>query len=457
MKLTETEVSNIVHYFESVTDAKSLARVLNQIYDLIYPAENRKYKAHRFEGRTLNYFAFRVEKRYTTFSIPKKSGGAREISAPVNSLKSIQRCLNVLFQCLIEPHKAAHGFLPERSIVTNAQKHVGKRFVYNIDIEGFFPNTSIRKVIACLMLPPFNLKTEEGKPAKLAVLLAKLCCDNDCLPQGAPTSPILTNLVCRRLDSRLARLAREHKAVYTRYADDITFSGNRPFSEEFKASARETLAKDSYRLNEAKERTQVPTERQEVTGLTVNQRVNVNRQYIRDLDFMLKLWERAGRETAEKIFAERYPQSKGHARNSGRIPKMELVLSGKIYFLGMVRGHEDVLYLRFKTKLLTLFDETNKVETATQQESDKVGFFSALQAAHQTGNRQRGFAKNQTVSQLPAGIFSAAQTAATQHESPTTQEIYELPVQQIPTSLDQLTEILDIWEQEGLEKAINKK
>jgi len=400
MKLTESEVSSIVNYFKSVTDANSLARVLNQIYDLIYPAENRKHKAHRFEGRTLNYFAFHVEKRYTTFSIPKKSGGAREISAPVNSLKSIQRCLNVLFQCLIEPHKAAHGFLPERSIVTNAQKHVGKRFVYNIDIEGFFPNTSIRKVIACLMLPPFNLKTEEGKPAKLAVLLAKLCCDNDCLPQGAPTSPILTNLVCRRLDSRLARLAREHKAVYTRYADDITFSGNRPFSEEFKASVRETLAKDSYRLNEAKERTQVPTERQEVTGLTVNQRINVNRQYIRDIDFMLKFWERAGRERAEKRFAEHYTHSKGYVRNVGKAPKIDMVLAGKIHFLGMVRGQEDPFYQKLKSQFIKL----SLQKSIEGSESQLV-----------EGNISQNMFRNSSI------------------------------------TFEQLNEILNIWEQEGLE------
>ncbi len=366
------------------------------------------------------------KKRYVTFFIPKKSGGRREISAPVNSLKSIQSCLNTLFQCLIEPHKAAHGFLPNRSIVTNAERHIGKRFVYNIDIEGFFPSTSIRKVIACLMLPPFNLKTQGGKPSKLAILLAKLCCDQDCLPQGAPTSPILTNLVCRRLDSRMASLARRHKTVYTRYADDITFSANRPFSDEFKSAVREILDKDGYRMNEAKERTQVPTERQEVTGLTVNQRVNVNRQYIRNLDFMLKLWKKAGKERAEEVFADRYLKDKGFVRNQGKIPPMANVLMGKIYFLAMVRGREDALYLRFKAKFEALSADANEV-FPQQRASDGIGIFSAIKIP----KIQRG------------SVLSPA---------------IEAPqIEKTELTLDQLTEILNLWEREGIEQAIKKK
>ena len=175
--------------------------------------------------KALNYFAYhKKELRYRTFAIPKKTPGeTREIKAPVPGLLRVQR---LLLRCLTAAFTtcdpAAHGFVPGRSVRSNAEPHVGRRFVLNLDLKDFFPSTSEKRIVAVLQLPPFALR----KP--VAALVASLCCDQDSLPQGAPTSPLLTNAVCQRLDRRLRQLARGHYCTYTRYADDLTFSSNRP-------------------------------------------------------------------------------------------------------------------------------------------------------------------------------------------------------------------------------------
>ena len=198
------------------------------------------YADHRLSG----------QKRYTTFSIPKKSGGERIICAPTGALKTVQRCLNLIIQVVFDPHAAAHGFVPGKSILTNAKAHVGKLYVYNLDLKDFFPSIELRRVKKCLELPPFNLSINPAntlhqkdisangtiessvleklnqaagiKPKQnreqLAYLIANLCCTVDennraFLPQGAPTSPIITNIVCQKLDRRLNGLAKRFGAA----------------------------------------------------------------------------------------------------------------------------------------------------------------------------------------------------------------------------------------------------
>jgi RNA-directed DNA polymerase len=157
--------------------------------------------------------------RYVDFSIPKKSGKMRIISAPSTALKILQRKLSQVLYSVYEPKSSVHGFVPARSILTNAKQHVRKRFILNIDLKDFFHSIHFGRVQGIFMKPPYNL------PKEVAVVLAKICCYDGKLPQGAPTSPIVTNMICARMDSELRRLAREFKCTYyTRYADDITFS-----------------------------------------------------------------------------------------------------------------------------------------------------------------------------------------------------------------------------------------
>lgn len=248
--------------------------------------------------------------------------------------------LKTCFELVFQPSQAAHGFTSNKGIVSNAQVHQNQRFVYNIDIKDFFPFSSFGRVYSVLQLKPFSLEK------KAAYYITKLCCHQGSLPQGAPTSPILTNALCQRMDRRFMELARLGGFNYSRYADDITFSSNYPiFSDSMCNLMKEIINEEGYASNAKKERLQTKKGKQEVTGLTVNEKVNVNRTYIRNLRAMLHNWTSKGYQKASADFARYYIQEKGFSRNKGVIPPFESVVSGKLEFLGMVRGKDDTIFL----------------------------------------------------------------------------------------------------------------
>lgn len=207
-------------------------------------------------------------------------------------------------------------------------------------------------------LPPDGNKLEAlykfGLKPEFAQIISNFCCYESKLPQGAPTSPIITNIVSQRLDYKFVKLAKEYHCFYTRYADDITFSCDKNrFKEEFLNKLDEVIKSEGFLINEKKSRIQKKVVRQEVTGITVNEKLNLPRSYVRNVRAALHNWEKKGYESANAKFASLYPQEKGFLRNK-TIPPMESVLSGKILFLGMVRGKEDALYLKYKNKLEAL-------------------------------------------------------------------------------------------------------
>ncbi|MBO7477732.1 MAG: RNA-directed DNA polymerase [Salinivirgaceae bacterium] len=163
--------------------------------------------------------------RYTTFEIPKKKPGEyRTIKAPNPTLMGMQQCLNYVFQQLYQPIECATGFVPGRSIVDGARVHLSQKYVYNIDLKDFFTSVTAQRLVNRLQIEPFGLSED------MAQLVANLCCDKTkydkfVLPQGAPTSPTITNFICDSLDRKLIKLAAAHNLRYSRYADDITFSG----------------------------------------------------------------------------------------------------------------------------------------------------------------------------------------------------------------------------------------
>lgn len=157
-------------------------------------------------------------KCYTSFLLKKKSGGERFIVAPNKQLKYIQKRLSDILYGIYSPKKIATGFIKERSIATNALVHANKRVVLNIDIADFFNTIHFGRVLGIFSKPPFNFSYN------IAVSITQLVCYNGMLPQGAPTSPIISNFVCRTLDNDLATLSHKYKILCTRYCDDITFS-----------------------------------------------------------------------------------------------------------------------------------------------------------------------------------------------------------------------------------------
>lgn len=172
----------------------------------------------KYERLIYHIYKATDENKYCTFEIPKKTSGTRVINAPSTSLKIIQQRLNEILLKVYAPKPSAYAYLPKKNIVLNARQHKRAKFVLNIDLEDFFGSINFGRVRGMFMAMPYLL------PEKVATVLAQICCYKNSLPQGAPTSPIVSNMICARMDSQLQTLAGKHKCYYTRYADDITFS-----------------------------------------------------------------------------------------------------------------------------------------------------------------------------------------------------------------------------------------
>ena len=155
---------------------------------------------------------------YRHFTIPKRSGGLRAIDAPYPSLRYVQTWIYKNILSKIPVHGCSHGFVEKRSILSNVKPHLGKRYMLKIDLKDFFPSITINQVI--------QVFKSLGYSSEVAFYLASLCCREKVLPQGSPASPAISNIVAKYLDRRLYRLAKSFGYVYTRYADDIAFSGD---------------------------------------------------------------------------------------------------------------------------------------------------------------------------------------------------------------------------------------
>ncbi|QEN89919.1 RNA-directed DNA polymerase [Labrys sp. KNU-23] len=244
---------------------------------------------------------------YQRFRIPKKTGGERLISAPMPRLKRAQYWVLDNILARVGLHEAAHGFVPQRSILTNARNHVGKDVVVNLDLKDFFPTLTYARVK--------GMFRSLGYAEKAAIPLALLCTEakvdevhldgerhfvgdgRRLLPQGAPTSPTITNLICRYLDRRLDGLANELGFTYSRYADDLTFSGSgeavRKIGTLLKA-VQSIVTAEGFTIHPDKTRIMRRSGHQEVTGLTVNERVAVPRPLLRRYRAVLQQVEKHG-------------------------------------------------------------------------------------------------------------------------------------------------------------------
>jgi hypothetical protein len=213
----------------------------------------------------------RLDSRYRTYELPKRSGGKRMIAVPGAALMRLQRRLLVGALNPVPLHDAAHGFRRGRSILTNATAHVGKRLVVNVDIKGFFPSTLYSSVLAaCLKVDGGSISVRGAK------LLADICCYRGALPTGAPTSPAIGNIVLRRADAAIAAAAAKHGITYTRYADDLTFSGDGDCKRILPFVAR-VLQDCGYELDGKKTQLYRRGRQQLVTNLVVNDKAHLRR------------------------------------------------------------------------------------------------------------------------------------------------------------------------------------
>ncbi len=276
-------------------------------------------------------------RHYRTFEMKKKSGGVRKISAPMPRLKRLQYWIldNILNK--IELHSAVHGFVKGRSICSNARPHIGSQIVVNLDLDNFFPTISYPRVK--------GLFRSLGYSHQLATVLALLCTEYDFnevmlndqpyyigkgerkLPQGAPSSPAISNILCRHLDRRLAGLATKMDYVYTRYADDLSFSTRAHPAQNVQKllwRCRKIIEDEGFKLNKAKTKIMRKHRQQKVTGLVVNEKLSIDRK------------------TRKKFRALLYQLNKGDIKEIHWLDKSKHALADSImgfaHFLKMVES-----------------------------------------------------------------------------------------------------------------------
>lgn len=359
--LTTEQISYIQTTFASLKSKEEFLDLLNEVQKFVYGEDTKNIFSLAFFVQCTNPKLFNemcIRERYTTFTIKKKSGGERTIMAPFDEFCMLLRGFNYILQALFIPHPKATGFVPGRSIVSGAKLHTNKNYVYNIDLKDFFHSFERKRVKWMFTQAPFNLS---GERESLAFLLASLCTHpieiegqtRIILPQGAPTSPTLTNILCYGLDKKLSGLAKRFGATYSRYADDITFSSNKSIfkKEAFLSELHRIITSQGLTINEKKTRLQEKEYRQEVTGLIVNEKVNTYRRYVKQLRMWLYYIETYGYDKAEKIFRQDYIKEKGHIKYYSNMNK---VLEGKLLYLKMVKGEQDPTYLKLQQR----FDKT---------------------------------------------------------------------------------------------------
>ena len=260
----EQYVDQCLHYARPL-----IAQGLPPIYNLQHLSLLVGYDESYIRG-----CAYCSEKFYRRFHIAKRSGGLRTIDEPLPSLKDIQRWVlgNVLSRLTVS--RFAKGFVAGRDIKENARFHRAQPVVLSLDIRDFFPSIQRHRV--------YGIFRSLGYSQEVSNILGRVCTRDNQLPQGAPTSPALSNLFARRIDRRLARYARSQKLRYTRYADDITLSGQlRPGAVI--SMVERVLADEGLQLNHSKTRAMQQHQRQEVTGIVVNNKLDFPRDIRRRL------------------------------------------------------------------------------------------------------------------------------------------------------------------------------
>ena len=289
---------------------------------------------------------------YQYFSISKSPNKFRFISTPDHRLKMLQRKISDKLSRIYKPRNPVHGFIADRSVKTNALSHIRRRFVLNIDIKEFFPEITEKRVKGLL--------NSLGINSHVVDIITTICCNNGHLPQGAPSSPVLSNMICFRLDKQLMAIAKKTRCIYTRYADDITFSSHQPPIALFKATLppsgrfspdllapefHDAFTRNGFVINPDKMHYADRYSRRIVTGLKVNELLNVDRRYVRNIRAAIHSVEKLGVVRAEQKFREKHGGCSGLAAH----------LQGKIAFLIHIKGRPDPVVRSIILKYNTCF------------------------------------------------------------------------------------------------------
>lgn len=261
-------------------------------------------------GRLANFIA-KTESQYHTFKIAKRRGGFRELSAPSKPLYNCQNWIYKNILCKQQVHESVNGFVLNKSIITNALPHLNKKAMLKIDIEDFFPSIKINWVI--------NYFNKLGYSNDVSYYLAKICCLDDKLPQGAPTSPSISNLLLHSLDLRLNNLSKSYNLSYSRYADDMTFSGDY-IPHNFISIVSSIIKNFGLNPNKSKTKLSFNKGKRIVTGISVS-------------DTELKIPREKKRELRKEIhYISKFGLNSHISRNKSTPVNYLNVLEGKIIF-----------------------------------------------------------------------------------------------------------------------------
>ena len=334
-------------------DFSKSVRSLDSVQDLA--------KFWRVPTSQLNYHAYHAPEttEYHSFLISRRNGKKRKISAPNRSLKYIQRIVHETLSKMYWPDPAVHGFVPRKSIITNAQNHLGRQYVFNTDLKDFFQSITRPRIIARLRAAPYELQPS------IAALVGFLATDGEGrLPQGSPCSPVIANIIAAPVDTQLKELSGKLRCRYTRYADDITISTNEetfpPQIARYPSalgtvqvvlgeSLLDIIEDNGFQVNHMKSRLQSRGTRQLCTGLVVNgEHVSLPGPYKRRLRALIHNWKSLGWEEAAKRMHEKEHRPLIESRE-----RFVQHVYGRLNYMNMIRGIED----KVAQKLLSVVQE----------------------------------------------------------------------------------------------------
>lgn len=340
-----TDKKTVLEKFRAADNIEDLAKILG------------------YTAKSLSFIIYILsnEKKYYSFKIRKRNGGTREIYRPHFKLKLLQSILSYkLYECLLDkenienrPDSFSHAFQKGKSITTNARQHRNKRWVFNTDLEDFFGSINFGRVRGALIKDKSFLFSES-----IATIIAQIVCFENKLPQGAPTSPIISNIIARSLDVKLVGIASKNGCTYTRYADDLTFSTNKenfpayiaaPCSSDsnkwnLSENLKETFIRSGFKENESKTRMQYKRGRQVVTGLIVNKRINVPREYRKNVRIMVRAFCNTGHFHLHKTLEHR---AKNKKKPANHIVNNTKILQGMLGFIDTIDIYSDKSAFQF--------------------------------------------------------------------------------------------------------------
>ncbi len=295
------------------------------------------------------------EPQYKEFLIPKGNNKFRIIEAPYENLMQVQRKFNRYLQAsyYLKQTKAAYGFIisvkdkkNKKNILQNATKHLGKKYMMKIDLKDFFHQIDKKRVYDLLRRPPFEFSNNASQN------LSRLFTYKGRLPMGAPTSPVLSNFACIDLDNELTNWAKQNRITYTRFADDMTFSTNqKPFQNEQLQQVIEICTKHNYKLQTEKTKIFDTNDNKIVTGLILNETVDIEPRFYLELD----------KDLTRLRYLVETTTILNDTNRSLTLKKFKQEVQGKINFIGMIEGYHSSIYYHYTQKLkeaMTPQDET---------------------------------------------------------------------------------------------------